>query len=257
MFKKLITPFEEVSKTTRIGITIFWIVVIASYFQFSSNPLIPTPLQIIQSVGNFLVSESFYDNLISSTGLTIKAMIISSIITMLLVYLSKLQLFLPFVLFITKCRYLTLSGLVYIFTTMSDSVDDLKLYLLLFGIIPFFTTSFLNIVNSTPPEEIQKGYVNKSGRWGTLYEVIIVGKLDILFEVMRQNFAISWMMITSVEGQAMSGGGIGTMMIKNTKYLNYGPVIAMLLIVLTLGLSWDLGLYNLRRVIFPHIKIKR
>ena len=44
--------------------------------------------------------------------------------------------------------------------------------------------------------------------------------MDALFEVMRQNFAISWMMITMVEGYAMSEGGIGTMMIKSNKYLS-------------------------------------
>jgi len=38
------------------------------------------------------------------------------------------------------------------------------------------------------------GYNN----WQTLYEVIIVGKADQVFEILRQNFAIAWMMMMSI-----------------------------------------------------------
>lgn len=131
------------------------------------------------------------------------------------------------------------------------------MYLLMFGIIPFFVTSFLSVVQSTPPEEKWKGYVNKLNRWETLYEVVIVGKLDMLFEVMRQNFAISWMMITMVEGFAMSEGGIGTLLIKSNKYLDLSPVFAMLVVVLILGLIFDWGLTQLRNILFPYLKTRK
>jgi len=70
---------------------------------------------------------------------------------------------------------------------------------------------------------------------------------------MRQNFAISWMMITMVEGYAMSEGGIGTLLIKSNKYLDLGPVFGMLVIVLVLGLLFDFGLSALRRMLFPYL----
>jgi ABC-type nitrate/sulfonate/bicarbonate transport system permease component len=139
---------------------------------------------------------------------------------------------------------------------VSSNLSDLKMYLLMFGITPFFVTSFLSVIQSTPPEERWKGYVNGLGRWGTLWEVVVVGKLDMLFEVMRQNFAISWMMITMVEGYAMSEGGIGTLLIKSNKYLDLSPVFAMLFVVLSLGLLFDWGLSLLRNILFPYLETK-
>lgn len=140
---------------------------------------------------------------------------------------------------------------------LSNNLGDVKMYLLIFGITPFFVTSFLSMVRAVPPQEIQKGYVNKLGRWGTLWEVIVIGKMDILFEVMRQNFAISWMMITMVEGYAMNEGGIGTLLIKSNKYLKLGPVFAMLIIILVIGLLFDLGLSKLRYYLFPYLKTRK
>ena len=127
----------------------------------------------------------------------------------------------------------------------------------MFGIIPFFVTSFLSVVQNAPVEERWKGYVNKLNRWETLWEVTVVGKLDMLFEVMRQNFAISWMMITMVEGYAMSGGGIGTLLIKSNKYLNLSNVFAMLVIVLALGLVFDYLLSLLRNSLFPYLQTRK
>jgi len=74
---------------------------------------------------------------------------------------------------------------------------------------------------------------------------------------MRQNFAISWMMITMVEGFAMSEGGIGTLLIKSNKYLSLSPVFAMLVVVLMLGLIFDFALAQLRNSLFPYLKTRK
>jgi NitT/TauT family transport system permease protein len=126
--------------------------------------------------------------------------------------------------------------------------------LLIFGIVPYFVTSFLSVVNNIPQQEIDKSYVNRRTSFETLYEVVIKGKLDLLFEVMRQNFAISWMMITTVEAYDMSGGGIGVMLLKSNKHLDLGPVFAMLFIVLMTGMLFDYGLGKLRYILFEYLQ---
>jgi NitT/TauT family transport system permease protein len=254
MIKKLFYPFGEVDKKTRFIISAFWVLLFLGLFELLHSAVIPPPSRIAGSLFKMLNSKEFYEDLIASFITTIKAMGYSIFVTMLLVYASTMQIFKPIAEFVSKCRYLTLTGLVFVFTMVSSDVAELKMYLLMFGIIPFFITSFLSIVSSTPPEEKWKGYVNKLGRWGTLYEVVIIGKLDLLFEVMRQNFAISWMMITMVEGLAMSEGGIGTLLIKSNKYLDLSPVFAMLFIILILGLVFDWGLSQLRYLLFPYLK---
>ena len=132
----------------------------------------------------------------------------------------------PVAQFIVKCRYLTLTGLIFIFTLLTRDGRQLKLWLLLFGIVPFLTTSFLSIILHTPAQEFELCQTLGYNRWESLYEVIIVGKADQVFEVVRQNFAIAWMMITMVEGLNMSEGGIGALMIKYNKYNDLPHVLA-------------------------------
>ena len=253
MIKQILTPFGETDKKTRIGIILFWIVLALGSFELFHSKIIPPPSKIAESIGNLLSSNEFYEDLVASLITTTKAMFFSIIITVIVVYLSVIQLFKPVAEFISKCRYLTLTGLIFVFTVLSKDTAELKMYLLIFGIVPFFVTSFYSVIHSAPIEERWKAYVNKLGRWGALYETIVIGKLDMLFEVMRQNFAISWMMITMVEGYAMSEGGIGTLLIKSNKYLDLGPVFAMLVIVLVLGLLFDYGLTLMRKILFPYL----
>lgn len=257
MIKKLFYPFGEVNKKIKLVIGIFWVLLALIWFEVGHSRLIPPPTKIIDSLWSLVSSSDFYDDMIASLITTIKAMGYSIVLTIIIVYSSTIQVFSPIAEFISKCRYLTLTGLVFVFTVISDNIGDVKMYLLIFGITPFFVTSLLSVVKSTPPQQIQKGYVNGLGKWGTLWEVIIIGKLDVLFEVMRQNFAISWMMITMVEGYAMNEGGIGTLLIKSNKYLDLAPVFAILLIILILGLLFDIFLSYIRRFLFPYIKTKR
>lgn len=251
--KQILTPFGEVDKKTRIGIILFWIILALGSFEIFHNKIIPPPSRIGQSILDLVTSSGFYEDLIASLITTSKAMFYSILLTVVIVYLSVIQLFKPIANFVSKCRYLTLTGLIFVFTVLSKDTAELKMYLLIFGIVPFFVTSFYSTIHSAPIEERWKAYVNRLGRWGALYETVIVGKLDVLFEVMRQNFAISWMMITMVEGYAMSEGGIGTLLIKSNKYLDLGPVFAMLVIVLVLGLLFDFGLSALRKMLFPYL----
>jgi NitT/TauT family transport system permease protein len=91
--------------------------------------------------------------------------------------------------------------------------------------------------------------------WQALLEVVIIGRLDQVFEVMRQNFAIAWMMITMVEGLNMSEGGLGTMLIKSNKYIDLGTVFAILVIIFGMGICFDYLLKQLRNWFFPYSKL--
>lgn len=225
------------------------------FWQLSPGGLIPGPLRVLEALGRLLSSGLLYDNLLASLMLTFKALFYSVALTLLFSYLSVLPFFRPISLFIVKCRYLTLTGLIFIFTLLTRDGGALKLSLLVFGIVPFFTTSFLAVIVRTPPQEFELCQTLGYGRWETLYEVVIVGKADQVFEIVRQNFAIAWMMITMVEGLNMSEGGIGTLLIKYNKYNDLPHVLALQGVVFGLGLCFDYGLGQLRRWLFAYTKI--
>ena len=226
-------------------------------WQLSPGGLIPGPLNVLKALGQLLSGSLLYDHLLTSLLLTFKALAYSLVLTLSISYLSVLPFFRPVAQFIVKCRYLTLTGLIFIFTLLTKDGGALKLSLLVFGIVPFFTTSFLAVIVRTPAQEFELCQTLGYSRWETLYEVIVIGKADQVLEVVRQNFAIAWMMITMVEGLNMSEGGIGTLLIKYNKYNDLPHVLAIQAIVFGLGLGLDYGLGLLRGWLFAYTKNRR
>lgn len=250
MFK----PFFKISRQTFLILVGSQALAALIYWQLTGGGLIPRPSGILASLGHLLTTRLFFDNLFASLLLTGQALIYSILITMVFGYASVIPFFRPVAELIVKFRYLTLTGLIFIFTLLTKDGGQLKLSLLLFGIVPFLTTSFLSIILHTPAQEFELCQTLGYTRWESLYEVIVVGKADQVFEVVRQNFAIAWMMITMVEGLNMSEGGIGALMIKYNKYNDLSQVMALQTVILGLGLCFDYGLGVLRHWLFPYTK---
>ncbi len=255
--KKLFTPFSYLSSSTKtILIIIHCGIAIILWQVFAAGGLIPTPGRILESLIKITSSGDFYDNLFSSLSLTLKGMGISILMALVICYLSLVPFFNAIAKFIIKCRYLTLTGLIFLFTLLTSNGHNLKLSLLIFGIVPFFVTSLLSIIDAINEQEYELCKTLRMNNWQTLFEVVIIGRLDQVIEVMRQNFAIAWMMITMVEGLNMSEGGLGTMLIKSNKYIDLGTVFAILIIIFTLGVCFDFLLAKIRTWFFPYTKLQ-
>jgi NitT/TauT family transport system permease protein len=252
--KKLFTPFKIIKKQTIILLIVMEVLIALISWQFFGGGLIPTPFKISESLINILSNKSFYNNLVSSSWLTFKGMFISIIISLILGYFSRIPFFKPLVKFVVKCRYLTITGLIFLFTLLTHDGSQLKISLLVFGIVPFFVTSLITIFDNIDLQEYELCKTLKMNNFETLWEIIIVGRLDQIFEVMRQNFAISWMMITMVEGLSMSEGGLGTMLIKANKYVDLGSVFSILVIVLIIGIFFDYLIGSMRKWLFPYVR---
>jgi len=254
--KVIFEPLRIVNQQTILILITVQVILALVIWHAAGGGLIPSPLKVGKSMIEIITSRDFVDDLLSSLGLTLKGMFYSIIIALLLSYLAMIPFFKPITTFITKCRYLTLTGLIFLFTLLTQNGHQLKLSLLIFGIVPFFVTSLLSIFNTINTQEFDLCKTLRMNNWQTLWEVVILGRLDHVFEVMRQNFAISWMMITMVEGLSMSEGGLGTMLIKSNKYIDLGKVFGILFIILTIGILFDYMLGKIRVWLFPYTNIQ-
>ena len=254
--KKIFTPFTRLSKQNVAIMAALQVLIALLVWHTSSNGLIPKPGNVAAALGNLLSTKLLLDNMLVSLLLTLKAMLYSILITLFFAYASVMPFFKTLAQFIVKCRYLTLTGLIFIFTLLTRDGGELKLSLLIFGIVPFFTTSFLAVILNIDKQEFELCKTLGYNNWQTLYEVIIVGKADQVFEILRQNFAISWLMITMVEGLSMSEGGIGSLLIKYNKYNDLTNVIALQVVIFSIGLCFDYLLGATRHWLFPHSKLK-
>lgn len=91
--------------------------------------------------------------------------------------------------------------------------------------------------------------------WQVVWEVIILGRIHEVFEIIRANFAISWMMLTMVEGISRAEGGIGTMLLNQSKHLHLDAVFAIQFVILLVGISMDYLVGVLKNLFCPYAKL--
>ena len=250
------TPFKAVLIMSLVQCLIFGCIA-----QFNGNELIPKPTHVLHSAYRTVSSPTFLDDFVATLGLIVKSMSIAIAVSLIFVYASLIPAYKGISIFVSKLRFLTYTGLVFVFTVLVHNGGQIKMSLLLFGIIPYFVTTLLAYIHDPNDKSFRKEYelcyTLKFGRWRTLYEVVIKGRLHLVLEVIRQNFAICWMMITSVEGICMSEGGLGTMMIKSNKYMKMDDVFGILMIILLVGIMFDYIFDLLKVWLFPYTDTKR
>ena len=90
-----------------------------------------------------------------------------------------------------------------------------------------------------------------------LWEVVILGTLDKALDILRQNLAMGWALITMVEGISRAEGGLGAMILNQNKHFALAEVFAILFAILFVGLLLDYAMAVLTAVICPHSALDR
>ena len=212
-------------------------------------------MKVLEALGNYLVDPEFYSDILSSIGLTTKAMLLSIVLSCIIAYLSVTALFRPVATLLVKLRFMSLIGLVFTFTLILHAGDQVKLSLLMFGIVPFFTLSLLSVITRIQQKEYDLWTTLKYNRWEQVWQIIIYGKADYTIESVRANSAMGWLMITLVESFSMSEGGLGVMLFRANKYNQLDKIFAIQIVIVCLGIVFDFLLQKLRHTAFEHVSI--
>src|SRR5271154_1228109 len=185
------------------------------------------------------VQQGLLNELIVSFTANLEAIAISCVISLGLEYLTVLAGFRPIVTFLSKLRFLSMIGLSFFFTVATSTAHELKISLLVFSISVFFTTGMADVIESIPKEQYDLARTLRMGPWRTVWEVVVLGQIDKAFDVLRQNAAIGWMMLTMIESMVRSEGGIGAMLSTANKHFYLNAVFAIQITILLMGLFQD------------------
>jgi ABC-type nitrate/sulfonate/bicarbonate transport system permease component len=118
----------------------------------------------------------------------------------------------PFVAFITKMRFLSLVGISIVFVMLADDLGTARIYLLMFGIVPYMTTSIVSVVDSTEKLRLDCAKTLGLSPWQQVWHIQIREKAGDIADVIRQNLAMAFMMLTFVELRVREGGGVGVLL---------------------------------------------
>lgn len=245
-------PNRVVSRQTLWIIIAFQLAVFLAIWIYSPFKVLPQPDEVLRALRGLWFTQGLSRELWTSFTLNVQALLLSLVISLGLSYLTVLPFFRPIALAISKGRFLGLIGLTFVFTLMVGGGRPLKLALLVFGMTVFYVTSMAAVVMEIPRERFDHARTLRMNEWQVVWEVVVLGTADKALEVLRQNAAIGWMMLTMVEGISRSEGGIGAMLLNQNKHFRLAEVFAIQIMILLIGLLQDYGIGALQRLLFPH-----
>lgn len=248
------TPNKAISKSTAklivgVEIGIFFLIWMFSPFVF------------LPSIGD--TWKAFVDQwqqglgaeLLTSLIANIQAIGISTAVSLGLAYLTTLAGFRPVVEFLSKLRFLSLVGLSFFFTVMTSSQYQLKLSMLVFSISVFYVTGMADVIAQIPKEQYDLARTLRMGPWRVVWEVVVLGQIDKAFDVLRQNAAIGWLMLSMIEAMVRSEGGIGAVLMTANKHFYLNAVMAIQIVILLTGISQDWMIGFLKNVFCPYASL--
>jgi len=245
------SPNRVISKQTVRWLVGLQLMALFFIWAFSPTIFLPKPKEVWQALGE-MWTEGLGGELITSFVLNLEAIAVATLLSLLLAYLTVIPFFRPIVTLLSKLRFLSMVGLTFFFTLMASTGHELKLFLMVFLVSVFFVTGMAEVVASIPKEKFDLARTLRMNEWRVVYEVVVLGQADKAFEVLRQNAAIGWMMLTMVEGISRSEGGVGAMLLNQNKHFHLPAVFAIQLTIILLGLGQDYGIGLLREVFCPY-----
>jgi len=253
------SPNEAVSRNTMYIIVAVQVAFAVLIWWDSPFVILPTPTEVAGALHTLWFREGLGRELWTSFSMNLQALGLTVAISLGLSYLTVLPAFRPIAAAVTKGRFLGLIGLTFVFTLIVGGGHPLKLSLLVFGMTVFFTTSMASVVADIPKERFDHARTLRMSEWEVVWEVVILGTANEAIEILRQNAAIGWMMLTMVEGISRSEGGIGALLLHQSKHFRLAEVFAIQFVVLCVGVGQDYFIGALSRTACPyaHLTLER
>ncbi len=247
------TPNGHVSGRVRWGLTLATVLSLVAVW--ACRPVsFPGPLDVLRAYPGLLDDGLLFQAWVSvSTNL--EAIGLSCLIAIPLAYLTVVPAAEPFVRVVSKMRFLGFTGFVMLFTVIFGGGHALKLALLTFGMSVFLVTSLYDVVAEIPREEFDYARTLRMGPWRSVLEIVVLGRMDAVLGVVRQNAAMGLLMLAVVEGFVRFEGGLGAMMLAQDKHLRLESVFALQALVLAIGVAQDAAFVWLRRELCPFADI--
>ncbi len=255
-FKAWIRPFESLTKRDSFAIKAIWLLFIIGYWfviTSGTKKLFPSPLQVWHGFVS-LYEEGLVVHIGSSLWLCAQATAISIVVSLIIAYSYPIPLLQPISKAMSRLRYLPLTGITFYLTILVTNARAMQVWVLVIFMSLYFITSLLAVIKDVSQEEIDHARSLRCNRWEILWEVITKGRFDYVIDVLRQNLAITWMMLVTVESILVAAGGLGVLIKNSDKFMNHGRILALQIVILLVGLAIDFTLNTVRKSLFRYSK---
>lgn len=250
----VLSPLKVISERTFAMLMAGTVAVLSLAWVLSPSPLLPNPSEV-WSCFQDQWTAGLGSQLITSYTLNLQAIMWSIIISLGLSYLSVVPIFKPIVMMSTYLRFLSMAGLSVAFAVAIANPHTVKVAMLTFSISVWFITSMLDVIKAIPQEQFDLARTLRMGQWRVVWEVVVLGQMDKVFDVLRTVAAMGWMMLTMVESIVFAEGGVGTVLQTMQKHARFGDIMAIQICILLLGAGQDYGIGVLKNTFCPYANL--
>lgn len=245
------TPNKVISRKSTRLLILGQVVGFVLLWSFATPNVIPKPWDVLTSLQD-LFCDGIVGHLMVSLALYGEAVFAASVFSLLLVYASALPFFRPIAEGWSKFRFMGVIGIPFLLTLCISGVHSLKLALLVFSISVFMVTSMLDVADYIPREKYDLARTLQMSEWQVLWEVMVLGRADVMLDQIRQSAAVGWMMLPLVEGLWKSEGGIGAVLDIQNHHFHLAAIATIQLLVLMIGLLQDYGIGVVKKIACPY-----
>jgi NitT/TauT family transport system permease protein len=252
-WRTVLTPNESSTRQLLLAVTAGWLIAWLGIWIVFRPAIFPSPLEVIAAWPVLLREDGLGDAIVASLWTNVEALALSTAIGLPLAYLSRVLLFRPLALGISKLRFLSPAVFFLLLLFAVSSGHMVKVWMLTLGETFFLVTSMLAIVWNVPPVALDDARTLRMSEWAVLWYSVVRGTLDQAMQAIRDNAAMGFAMLTMVEGIIRSEGGLGVLLLNQEKHMSFPAVYAIVATVLALGLIQDFALGVMRETLCPHV----
>ena len=249
-----LVPFESLSGANTNILIFGQLILFFVIWMLLPDTTLPTPGEILTAWDDMARNQAMLSELFKSAKTIWISIFWSTLIAGTITALSTANFFKPSAKALTSLRFLGFAGITFFFTLWTSSGAELKIWMLTFGMTVFLLTNMLSMAAGITQDEIDYARTLRLNGWQITWEVVLRGKMDEALDLIRQNAAMGWTLLSMVEGLVRSEGGIGTLLLNQNKYLHLSAIFAIQLTILTYGLLQDKLLHWIRFQLCPYLK---
>jgi NitT/TauT family transport system permease protein len=247
----LLLPFTPVRTRWVTALAATQAVVALLAWALSGSRTLPSPADVARAWLDLVQHQGLLVELWASVKVSLIALAVSTLAAVATACLATAPAFMPLARLAATLRFLGFAGLTYVFMLVSGDTLVLRVSILAFGMFVFMVTALLADLAATSRSPIDHCRTLGMRHWRITGEVVVLGKADTVLDLMRQNAAVGWTLLTLVEGLTRSGGGIGAMLLNQNRYFLLAGVFAIQLTILAVGLAQDQLLSMLKDSVCP------
>lgn len=258
LFSGLFQANGTIGNTVRYGTYAFWLLILGLWWTFFRPHVMPSLEEILAAFEPLVNKRNLIGNWISTIVLTLKAIGISCLIAIAISYSAVIPFFRPIAFTISKMRYMSMMGFMFMFMLVLREPELIRTSLLVYGIVPYLVTSMTSIILSQEQGLFRYARTLNLSERAVVWHVLVRSLASDMLDAIRQNLAIAFVMIVMVESKIREGGGLGMLLYDvETRRADYSEVFAIQILIFVTAVLFDFLLTYVNRSLFRFAFLKK